>query len=90
MGTKFVYRPNGAYKLLIHLLYGQYKFMAVMPRGIVELQSIRKLARLLGTQSYTVNRWLSYLEDNGYIESLQYSPNKRSAKFKIRETSNVY
>lgn len=86
---KFVYRPNGAYKLLVHLLYGQYQFMTVMPRGIIELQSIRKLARLLGTQSVKINKWLEFLEDHGYIESLQYSPNKRTAKFKIRATSNV-
>lgn len=84
MIVRFRYRPNGAYKLLVHIIYGQYQHMEKLPRGIVELRSVRKLARILGTQSATVNKWLEWLESSGYIESLQYGPYKRTVKFKIR------
>lgn len=87
--SRFVYRPNGAYKLLVHILYGQYSNMDVGQRGIIELKSVRKLARLLGTQTATVNKHLAWLEDFGYIESLQYSQNRRTVKFRVRSPSNV-
>lgn len=63
--------------------------MDVAPGGIVTLQSIRKLARLLGTQSWRVNAYLVWLEGQGYIDTLQYSENRRVAKFRLRRPSNV-
>ncbi len=82
-------RPSGAYKMLVLLLYGQYTYVTRAPRGITVLDSIRKLARLLGTDSRNVKQWLEFLESVGYLESLTYTPNMRSAKFKLREPSNV-
>ncbi len=79
----------GAFRLLTYILYGQYSYMEVS-RGVVHLSSIRKLARLLGTESKRVNAWLGYLEFQGYISGLSYSANRRQCQFKVRFPSNVH
>lgn len=86
---KFSNRPNGAYKLLVHILYGHYSYLHAGPRGLIHLESIRKLGRLLGTQSATVNLWLSWLEDQGYIASLVYTEDRRQAQFRVRFPTNM-
>lgn len=83
------YRPNGAFKLLVHVLYGQYPYMERMPRGFIRLSSVRKLARRLGTQSTSINKWISWLENSGYIESVSYSEDRRALHFRVRYPTSL-
>lgn len=83
------YKPNGAFKLLTYVLYGQYSYMTRLPRGIIRLHSIRKIARLLGTQSFLINRHIIWLESQGYLESVSYSTNKRQVQFRVRKPTYV-
>lgn len=78
------HRSTGAHKLLVQFLYGSYPFLTRMVRGYCVLTSVRKMARLLGTESKKVNIWINYLESTGYIDTVKYAPNRRSLKFKIR------
>ena len=75
--------------MLVHILYGQYSHMEVGQSGIITLTSVRKLARLLGTQSATINQYFSWLEDHGYLSDLSYGPRKRSVQFRVRPPSNI-
>jgi hypothetical protein len=63
--------------------------MSVDQHGLVRLGSVRKLARLLGTESKRINAWLSYLENLSFISSLSYSSNRRSVQFRVRIPTNV-
>lgn len=78
-------QPSAAFRLLVYLLYGQYPYMYREARGVVKLSSLRKLARLLGTETKYIRRHLSWLEDRGYIESVAYSENRRQVQFRIRQ-----
>ena len=88
-GKKKMSRSNGAYKLLVYLIYGEYSYLERTTRGVVTLKSVRKLAGLLGTQSVYINRWLIWLESQGYIENMYWTPNKRSVTLRLRGTAYV-
>jgi len=90
MSSKPSKYPNGAFKLLVMLLYGKYPYMERgAGRGIVTLHSLRKLADRLGCRSVKIRLWLQWLEDQGYIESLAISQDRRRASFRVREPSSV-
>lgn len=83
----------GAYRLLGQLLYGEYSHMQVQAYGLVQLSSLRRTARLLGTETKQVRIWLNHLEDLGYLQSITYSTNpdrSLAATFRIRAPSNVF
>lgn len=82
-------RPLSAYKLLTLCLYGRNSFLELEGKGIVQIRSIRDCSRFLGTDTWRVRRWLVYLEELGYIDSLTVSPNKRTARFQLRKPPNV-
>lgn len=82
-------RPSGAFKLLTVLLYGSFPYVNVKDQRIIEIIHISKLARVLGTESKKVRKWLDYLENASYIESLAFSENRRQASFRLRRPPNV-
>ncbi len=79
----------GAYRLLVQLLYGQFRYIEVLPRGVLRVTSIYKVARSLGTESNHVRAWLVHLENLGYLESLSWAPNRQAAQFRLRPPSNA-
>ena len=79
------HRPNGAFKLLVLLLYGKYPVIfSRSPNLEIQVESIRSLARISGTQSDCVRKWLDYLEYSGYITEMRPSTNSRKCSFKLR------
>lgn len=93
-------RPTAAYKLLVYLLYNIAPERAVdtpvvqwisggSHRGHLEVPSIRRLARLLGTESRRVNAWLIWLYEQGFIEHVSWSLDKRSVVLYIKKPSNT-
>lgn len=92
--SRHLRRAPGAYRLLIALLDASvYPTIEVDPRGAckgsVLIPSVRKLARLLGTQSSRINEWLAFLETQGYVTSLTYSEDRRSCRVRLRRPRNV-
>lgn len=99
---RYTNRPNGAYKLLTALLYSESPSLERptasqievegrgYARGLITIRSLRKLSRLLGTESKRVNSWLAWLEDQGYIEAVTYSENRRSCTLRLRRPRNIY
>lgn len=81
-------RPTTAFRLLVLLQYAHYPIVEVSPDRLY-IPSVRKVARLLGTESKRVNTWLRWLEDMSYISNLAYSPNKRSVTLKLSRPRNV-
>ena len=82
-------RPNGAYKFLVHVMYDQSQRVQSQDNGTVLVPSIRKVARMLGTDSSRVNGWVAWLQDRGYIESVAWSQNRRSVSFLIRRPTRL-
>lgn len=83
-------RPNGAYKLFVML--------QDMPPPLVQVQlepaclylpSLRRLSRVLGTDSKTVRRWLDWLYTMGYLPGLQYDSARRAATLTLRSLRNA-
>lgn len=83
-------RPSGAHKLLTLLLYGRFSFYRKLDSGAFQIISCRSMGSTLGVPSLQIKDWLRWLEDQGYIESLALSPNRRSAQFRIRRPPNAY
>lgn len=84
------HRPNGAFKLLVLLLYGKFPVIFSRSTGLqISVESIRSLARISGTQSSNIRNWLDYLEYSGYITDMRYAPNQRKCTFKLRELSPI-
>lgn len=96
-----IHRPSGAFKLLTTLLYheigpvepGMAPLISRSRRpgleGYLELGSIRRLSRLLGTQSSRVNGWLVWLAEQGLLQDVQWVNRQRVALVKIRKPENV-
>lgn len=87
---RYTHRPNGAYKLLTYLLYSKYTFLERLPRGYIRLRYIAKLARILGSESKHVRNWIQFLQDQGYLQDLSYSQNRRSVQFRVRPISSIH
>lgn len=90
--TKKPRRMNQAYKLLALLLYsGLSCFRVGEYRKYIYIMSFRELASHMGvgTNSTKVRKWLLWLEDRGYVETVLFTPNKRQAKVVVRLPSNV-
>lgn len=71
------------YRLQIALLYGNYSFFERPGTGLVVINSICQLSKVLGIDSKRVNQHLAWLESNGYIRKMEYSPNKRSVALQL-------
>lgn len=82
-------RPIGAFKLLAFLLYSSYPGWIVYGYGKTQILACSTLGRKLGTDGKHLRRWLDYLNEQGYIEQLSYSTNRRKAQFRIRRPHNV-
>lgn len=97
-------RPNGAYKLLVILLYGQsnrtgYPEPSGAPlmtwlngtghSSLLQVHSIRRLARLLGTESKRVNAWLIWLMEHGLISHVIWDDNRRSCQVYLIKPRNI-
>jgi hypothetical protein len=81
---------RGSYRLLTTLLYANLACIEVDPQwGVVRVRSIRKLARLLGTEARRIRGFLGYLEASGYVSNLNYSTNGRGVQMRIRKPRNV-
>jgi len=85
----FNYRPSGAFKLLVTILYSKYALIEKLPRGgYIKVNQIRRLARHLGTDSKSINKWISYLHMQGYLSDVSYSTCRRAVQFRVRPVSN--
>lgn len=82
-------RPNGAYKLLSLLMYGNYSFLEPLGEGALVIHSVRKLARIAGTQTSRANKWLIWLEDQGYIDHLVKLDGGRKVRVNVRQPPNI-
>ena len=82
-------RPSGAHKLLTILMYARYPYMWTEETGMIKISSIKKLSRVLGTESAKVRKWLEYLENSSYLDFLIISEDRRQAALKIRRPPNV-
>lgn len=83
---RYIQRPNGAYKLLVHLLYGQHPTVFRREQGnLVYIYSVRKLARILGTESGRIHGWVNWLHGAGFIETYTCSSNSRRISLKLRK-----
>lgn len=51
---------------------------------VISINSIRKAARLLGTQSSNICEWVDYLERSGFLSNVSYSENRRRIVARIR------
>lgn len=96
-------RPTAAYKLLTTLLY--YEIAAAPQEGYraplidlvtregsrptLRVRSVRRLARLLGTQSDRLRVWLLWLEAQGYLTHLAWSEDRRTVELRIRMPRNI-
>ena len=99
--TRRIRRPSSAYKLLTALLYSEVAPLEALDgprmlvggqegqRGLVVIPSIRRLARLLGTDSTRLNGWLLFLEQQGYITGLSWTPDRRSARLVLVRPRNI-
>lgn len=99
--SRFSNRPSGAYKLLTILLYyeigprepGKAPVVAMSyetgMEGYLEIPSIRRLARLLGTESKKVNRWFVWLAEQGYLHDLAWNARSTAAYVQLRRPRNT-
>lgn len=102
MGTGRSVRPNGAYKLLTILLYydvgprepGVAPVVALSHEtgmeGYLEIPSVRRLARILGTESKRVNKWFVWLAEQGYLHDLAWNARSTAAYVRIRQPRRVH
>lgn len=89
MKGRHTVRPSGAHKLLTILMYGRFPYMWTEETGVTKISSVSKLARVLGTESKKVRKWLEYLETSSYLDFLLISENRKQALLKIRKPPNV-
>lgn len=82
-------KPSGPHRVLTYLLYGLPPTIHCED-GYVVITSVRKLGKLLGTESKRINKWLLWLEDHGYIEHSIRSLNKHSVRVRMRRPPNVF
>lgn len=93
-------RPTAAYKLLVYMLYNDTPveagkaplmqwILGETRKGYLEIPSIRRLARLLGTESRRVNAWLIWLYQQGLIDYVAWSEDRRSVKVYLRKPRNI-
>lgn len=82
-----------AFKLLVYLMYtgGTSCLRVSQGRDYIYITSFRTLARLMGTSvtASVIRKWLVFLEDRGYIDSVVFSENLRQAKVRLRPPRNV-
>jgi hypothetical protein len=82
-----------AFKLLVYLMYtgGTSCIRVSQGRDYIYITSFRTLARLMGTSvtASVIRKWLVFLEDRGYVDSVVFSENLRQAKVKLRPPRNV-
>lgn len=55
----------------------------------LEIPSVRRLGRLLGAESKKVNAWLAWLYEQGLLENLQWSEDRRSVRVRLTRPRNV-
>lgn len=82
-------KPSGAYKLLVTLLFGRMAYLERTESGYVRLHSNAKLGQLLNVDTKYINKWFLWLEDQGFIESLAYTQDRRACQFKLRRPRNI-
>lgn len=83
-------RPTTAPRLLVHLMWAHPPTVLPIPgTGAIEIPSLRKVAVQLGTVTKRINQWLLTLEDQGRIEGLVWSPNRRSVQLRIVRPPNI-
>lgn len=82
-----------AFKLLTYLLYSGYSPCIRVSEGreFVYITNFRQLGRMMGTSvtAYRIRNWLLFLEDRGYIDSVSFSQNLRTARIRLRPPRNV-
>lgn len=55
----------------------------------LEVPSVRRLARLLGTETKWVNVWLLWLHEQGLIDAVYWSENRRSVSIYLHKPRNI-
>jgi predicted transcriptional regulator len=73
----------GSYRLLVYILYSRSRLVTHYDHT-VQIESIYKLGRLLGTDSKRIRQYLSHLDHSGYISHLEFSESGNTAKCRLR------
>jgi hypothetical protein len=47
------------------------------------------MGQRLNVRTAQIHKWILWLEDQGFLESLAYTENKRACQFKIRRPPNI-
>lgn len=58
-------------------------------KAYLEVPSVRRLGRLLGVESRKINMWLIWLYEQGLIENVQWSTDKRSVTVILTKPRNI-
>lgn len=83
-------RPPGPHKLLVLLWSAHPPIVRYQKHAVLEIPSVRKVAKLLGTESKHVRRWLHWLQDQGYLVNLECPPEQRKASFRLLPPLNLH